>query len=304
MAVQMLRVIPRLLLLGSVASPAWAADVVTASGLGTGLTRGTLREPWTLANAPAVLALSARYDLSASGTLTPGLGWGGNVAAVDSRTGPVAMGFGFEYGQTSPPPTGEELPGWLPEDEDPLNAVTEWSLTGGAGVGFFDRRFSVGALGFRRWRDATYTREDVYWDAGLSLAGRPVAPLVLSANARRVAWLATQDEDHPMELSFGAGYEPVEAFTLGAEASLELDDPALSWRAGLEGRVAQQKLPLRLGLAQDAELDTWFVSAGLGIWTGRAGLDYGARVDIGPDGGAAEITGTRSWHTLSARFAL
>lgn len=305
MAVQMMRFALSFLGgFGALAGGAHAAEVLSASGLATGLSRSTLREPWSLATAPALLGLSVRYDLGGGGTLTPGLGWNAQLAAVDSRTGPVAMGFGAEYGISQPPPVGEELPGWLPEDADATNEVTEWSVTGGLAVGLLERRVAVGGMLWRTWRDATYTREDVTWDGGLSVAGRPAPPVVLSLNARRLSWLFLGDEVEPLELSFGAGVEPNEVLTLGGELSTELEDPAPSWRLGLEGRAAQLKLPLRAGVQRDAELDTWFVSGGLGLWTGRAGLDYGLRVDVGPDGGATDITGTRTWHTLSARFAL
>ena len=66
---------------------------------------------------------------------------------------------------------------------------------------------------------------------------------------------------------------------------------------GAEYRI-QGVVPLRLGWTRDAVLDQSYATAGLGVASEQAGLDYGARLELDPEDSA------RHWHgvTLRASF--
>lgn len=300
------------LLLGALlltSGAARAADLVTAESLGgAGAVAADPRAASALYASPAIQTLDARYDAVVGarlGGLDDLLAHG---LARDSRTGPVSLSLGYAWRKANPPPADADLPGWRLPDEALENPIQETTLAVGLGGAFLGRRLGLGVSGLRTTRDTAFTDAETGWDAGVGLAGRPLPPLTLALGASNLLDLFQQgDADRPLTATAGLGLSS-EIASAFAQLDLELHDPAtslpLSWKAGAELVALDGTLPVRLGVRQDAGLDTTFLTAGLGVHAPQGGLDYAIVQDLGRDGGASSVTGTRTWHSLSVKILL
>ncbi len=286
-----------------------AADFVTADTLGSGgAVAGDPRATGSLLAAPALQALEPRYDVIGGVRLGGTDDWLIQVEARDSRTGPVALSLAWTRRMASPPPADADLPGWRLEDEALENPLTENSVVLGAASALLDGRLGLGLSGVRYGRDTAYTDPSAIWEAGIGVSGRPIEPLYLSLGAHHLLDLLRDGEaEHPLTSTAGLGLRSDLASLFG-QVELELHDPAtslpLGWRVGGELALAEGTLPLRLGFRQDIGLETTFLCAGIGATTPQASLDYALVRDIGPDGGASDVTGARTWHSLSIKLML
>lgn len=258
---------------------------------------------------PAALALEPRYDLYFGARLGGADDWLIQTEARDSRTGPLALGVAYTRRMANPPPDIDDLPGWVVAGEDLENPLTENTIALGLATSLWQRQLCVGLSAARYARDTALTDPDASYNLGFGLSSHPLAALDLAVSASDLLSLARGgDPDHPTTLHAGIGGHLDELARAVASVSANLDPSAdglpLSWAVGAEATLADQALPLRLGFNHDAALATNFLSAGLGLQAPAASLDYAFRYDIGPDGGASAITGTRAWHALTLRVVL
>ena len=83
-----------------------------------GMSRANLDSFESIRYASSTLALLSRYQIGVGADLKSGLDWQAEAAALDSNTGPVALGLLFQYSSGEEVIAGDALPGWrLPEDD-------------------------------------------------------------------------------------------------------------------------------------------------------------------------------------------
>ena len=255
---------------------------------------------------PASLALQPRYDL------VGGVRWGYKddllyqVGAGDSRSGPLTLALSYTRRTASPPPDIEDLPGWALPDDDLDNPVTQTEVTGGLAGAWFQRRFAFGLTGVYRAQTSRFSGTERTGDAGLSLAGQPVAGLIFAASASNLVDLARETpSDDPLSIALGASWAIAEPIRVLVEADVAPQLPQAPWdlRAGLEV-TPTPGVPLRLGFEQSGLLDTQYLSAGLGLDSGTVAIEYAIRRDIGKNGGAIDETGIKTWHVATLRIPI
>lgn len=297
------------LLCGLLSWGARAADLSLADSDGSGgASAGDPRATGILLESPATLTLEPRYDAQAGARLggKDDLTW--QVEARDSRTGPVALSLAYVHRTANPPPLDSDLPGWRLPDDDLENPITETTLALDLGGGFFDDRLGVAASAVRYTRETAFTDPSDTYDGGLGVGGRPVEPLTLALGVVNVVDLFRKgDTLHPLTCTFGAGVRSDVAFA-SAQIQANLHDVAssvpLAWRVGGEVDLIDGKMPLRLGFRHELGVPTTYLTAGIGMATPAATLDYAIVQDLGKDGGAKDLTGARTWHSLSVRVLI
>lgn len=288
---------------------AGATDLVTADALGHGgAVAADSRAVGSILSAPALQALEPRYDVVLGARLGGTDDWLLQGEARDSRTGPVALSLAYTRRTANPPPLDADLPGWRLPDEVLENPVQESAIVAGVAGALLERRLALGVSGARYARDTAYAEPETDWEAGLGISARPIEPLYLSLGAHHLLDLAKKgDTLYPLTATAGLGLRS-ELGGLFSQLDLELHDPSasvpLGWRLGGELDLVDGMLPLRLGIRQDPGLDTTYLCAGIGVSTPQATLDYAIVRDVGRGDGASDITGTRTWHTLSLKLLM
>jgi hypothetical protein len=100
------------------------------------------------------------------------------------------------------------------------------------------------------------------------------------------------DDNFPRAIGTGVSLYPTPAIMIGADARWNLDVPdgqdTGRYSAGLEyfltADAGQQGYPLRLGYVYDAAAEGSYLTGGIGFVTPRAGLEVGARKQVGGEG--------------------
>jgi hypothetical protein len=103
--------------------------------------------------------------------------------------------------------------------------------------------------------------------------------------------LAADSSQYPMAIGAGLALRPTPAFSIGADGVWDLDteegEDTGRYGAGLEyffsSSDRQSGYPVRLGGVYDNQLDSTYVTGGLGFTTTKIGIDVGARKEV--DGG-------------------
>jgi hypothetical protein len=136
---------------------------------------------------PGLMPLTNRYDFEGSFMFGPdgGLHWMGS--AVDARTSDLlAAGIGY-YGQRyHPPPTEEELPGWVPTDGEITNVKWEHDFVVSAAMPLFDRRLGFGMTFAPAYHDEELTGTGWTFDMHAGIGVHPVDWLTVGAATRNV----------------------------------------------------------------------------------------------------------------------
>ena len=271
------------------AAPAAAGPVVggaEATAMG-GTTRVSLRSTGSVLTAPAVLALRPRYELQVTGEAGPDSLLGVRAYALDSSTGPLALGLGYQYAHTVPDTRVEDLPGWLLPDDDLQNESARTVVGGGLSTSFGDRRVALG-LGFSWLNQATrYTDNENWFEGSVSVAGRigSEEELVLSAVADNL--LTPGHEDTPLTFAGGATFRPAPPIALASQLDVltgTFEGPAeVGFGVGLEGLIAET-VALRGGFHRDPDRDSDLATAGVGAFTDAMSVDYAAELVVGHAG--------------------
>lgn len=234
--------------------------------------------------APAVMGLTARYQIQASGELGPDKLKGLKAYAMDSNTSLVAMGLGWQYQLSEPISSGRDLPGWIEPGTDLSNPTARTVLGGGLSAALAERRLGLG-LGFGWHNRATRFSDTESWFQGnASIAGRlgPGEELVLSFVADNLL-----NPSHVLTpLTFGTGMALRPVPEIGVVGQLDVitgafDQPTeVAFGAGLEGVLAET-VALRGGFRRDAQRDSDLATAGVGVRSPQVSLDYAAEFVVG-----------------------
>lgn len=242
----------------------------------------------------AALALTERYDTFIGAGLGPHDALLLRGGAVDTRTAPVALGLGYTRLTDDAPPTGPDLPGWVPVGEEIDNPVTRHAVYGGLAYPMFTRRLSIGVLARYDWRSAELTGDEAAFNFGVSVAGRPIDTLTIALLAKDL--LENDYPEHERRMELDVRWAPGPYLGVGAGAAAELFEgvalaDAFDYRFGADV-FPLQWLAVRGGFRtiDDAE----FLSGGIGFVSERAALDYGIRGQLDGDE-------PRLWHALDAR---
>jgi len=290
-------------LLGLLASGgAAASDAIMADALGQGGV--TLADPDGLGivtRAPAVMSLRARYDLAGSARIGPYTERTVQAAALDSRTGPVALGLAYLRRGNTPPTREDDLPGWQEPGASTTNPTTEMVAGGGISGAWFQRSLGVGLSGVYVGETTELTEPVHRVEMGASVAGRVGESFVWSAMGENLL----PGGAHFTPLRTGVGLRLMAPEVLGFELDgvLDLesaDRPAAILRAGLDGRI-QQKACVRGGFVYDGVNAGTEATLGLGVSGATGQLDYGIKVGLG---GGVPSGLMKSTHAVSVRFRL
>lgn len=248
---------------------------------------------------PGLLPLRVRYDFQGQFRYGPdgGMTWG--ASAVDGRTSPkIAGGIAYCGDRSEPPLRVSELPGWAEPDAEIPNVKRHHDVALGIGVPFADRKvgFGIGAnVGY-----FDNDRQGSGWlvDGYVGLGVHPVEPLTIGLSLRDFLPLETV-EDRPLELGGGVRFDAKHGPSLEGDAIWlpdSTDDVPLTFAAGIDGGF--DALGLRAGWRRDGLTGDHAVTAGLGIGSEGAALEYAVLVPL-IDGLGLEDT----VHQLSLRFA-
>jgi len=275
-----------------------------------GVTIGTVRSSASVLTDPAVLALKARYELQATGLIGPDHLLGARAYALDSTTGPVTLGLGYQYSHSVPQTSDADLPGWVLPGDDMSNAEARTALGGGLATSFGDRRVALG-LGFTWYQRVTRFTDVQRWPEGrVSVSGRigSEEQLVLSGVADNL--LQPGNTDTPMKFGVGSTWRPTEPFALAGQLELRTGlfeaPPQLAFGVGAEGLIAKT-VALRGGFRRDADRASDLLTAGIGAYTEQVSLDYAAELVVGHAGDPPpgwDDNKIRTQHTLSLRINL
>ncbi|NOY24912.1 MAG: hypothetical protein GXP62_03480 [Oligoflexia bacterium] len=291
----------------AVASPVAGGADSTAMG---GVTRASLRSSASVLTDPAVLALTPRYELQASGGLGPDSLLGLKAYALDSSTGPIALGIGYEYDHSVPATSNSDLPGWLAVDDDLSNESVKTVFGGGLGTSFGDRRLGLG-LGFSWLNSATRFGGDTSWFQGnVSVAGRigPDEALVVALVADNL--LSPANTETPLTFGGGATWRPIEQVALATQVDVVTGTfdgpPQVGFGLGLEGLIAES-VALRGGFKRDLDRLSDLATMGIGVYSDQMSLDYAAELVVGHAGQIPpgwDDGKLRQQHTLSLTLKL
>lgn len=264
----------------------WAGPVVGgAEAVATGgTTRVGTHTTGSVLTAPAVLALRARFELQVTGEAGPDKLLGVRAYALDSSTGPVALGLGYQYSHAIPETRVEDLPGWVLPEDDLENETGQTVVGGGLATSFAERRVALG-LGLSWHNQATHYSDVQSWFQGnVSVAGRlgPEEQMVLSFVADNL--LTPDDEETPLTFAGGLSLRPVPELALLAQVDVAtgtFQGPArVGMGFGLEGLLAQT-VALRGGFRRDLDRESDLATMGVGAFTDAMSFDYAAELFVG-----------------------
>ncbi|MFN7142599.1 MAG: hypothetical protein ACK4YP_02400 [Myxococcota bacterium] len=240
----------------------------------------------------AAVSLDPRYVMFAGAGLGPDGSFLLRGGALDSRTSIVALGAGYRRLTDAVTPTGDELPGWHPAGEEIVDHATWQRVHLGLALPFAERRVSIAALTRFDWRSSMLSGKSYAFNFGFSAAARPVEGLTVALGARDLLGNAYPRIDREADLA--VRYSPGPRFGVEADVTAPIDKDfgvdRFQWRAGLDGGVADW-LALRGGWSMEA--GTHFASAGIGLVSEQAVLDYGVKVQLDDP--------ARNWHALDLR---
>lgn len=245
-------------------------------------------------SAPAIVALSPRYSLGMGGRIGSSSVRRVDAGAIDSTTGPLALGAVFVRESLVRDATTDELPGWLEDASDLVNPQTHTSVGGGVAMSWLNRRISVGA-GARYWQYASrFVEREQTVQAHASVAGRLGEGVYLSLSGENLlpgGWdLAQPAIGTALRLEKAS----VAAWGVDLVTGLGEDAGLSALHTGAEVWVGEF-VPVRFGYqrAFQTQQNTW--SGGVGVGAEQAILEYG--MNIQPD------TSSHT-HALSLRIFL
>jgi hypothetical protein len=227
---------------------------------------------------PAGLALSRQLVFEGSYGYRPTDNASTVAASACDSTVPIPGCFYYHYFTAQPELAGMEF----------SRRVHEFGLAAARAI---TRRISIGL----NWRYFDYEsnldgEEDsngFAGDAGLTLqASDGIQVAVVGYNL-----IAADSSQYPMGIGAGIALRPTASLSVGADGVWNLDLPEGTdtgrYGGGLEyffrSSDRQTGYPIRLGAIYDNELDSTYVTGGLGLSTLKIGIDIGGRKQV--DGG-------------------
>ncbi|MEL6342893.1 MAG: hypothetical protein AAFV53_07150 [Myxococcota bacterium] len=228
--------------------------------------------------APAVMALQPNYTLIASGRLGTDRVRRYGAGAIDSQTGPVALGAVFIRETANRDATTEELPGWLLPDDDIQNPQENTIIGGGLATSFAERRFAVGAgMRYHRFSSRFSDPTDTY-QAHASIAGRVRENIFLSASAED---LLPVDQVFAPKAALAARAASKEGSDLSVETIADFDDGLSVSEVRAGGQLMLGIfVPIRAGYRHVLATSQDIVTAGIGVGTDEGIFNYGFSYDI------------------------
>lgn len=227
---------------------------------------------------PAGLALSRQLVFEGSYGYRPTDSASTVAASACDSTVPIPGCFYYHYFTAQPEVAGMEF----------SRRVHEVGLAAARAI---TRRIAIGI----NWRYFDYEsnlsgEEDsngFAGDAGLTLqASEGIQVAVVGYNL-----LAADSVQYPMAIGAGIALRPAAALSIGADGVWNLDAPEGAGTGRYGGGIEyffqtsdrQTGYPLRLGAIYDNEIDSTYVTGGLGLSTLKIGIDIGGRKQV--DGG-------------------
>lgn len=250
----------------------------------------------------AILPLVGRYQLAGTGLVrfsdTSFEDWRLNGAAIDSNTGPVAMGAFLQYTTGTSELEGNALPGWKLPDESLERDFSDLVVGGGAAVSFRNRKIGVGINGgyYARtyitsvdegvntlafWQEDTEVSRIQQVELNGSIAGKLSDQFVLVGGINDC--LGVTDARYPY---LAARFSAVDAPVRGAYRSyggIEIDLETMVssagfalHQAGISGDIVLgSQVSLRGGYRYDFSEKQQVPGIGFGLDDGKISLDYG-----------------------------
>ncbi len=265
--------------LGVLVGKSQAADPAMATSMGEGgVSRANTAGMGAILTAPALIALTPRYEVAGGGRIGTSKIRRLEAAALDSTTGPVALGLAFIKEGASFAATADELPGWLEPGEDTINPYTETTFGGGLAFSFLNRHLAMGLTArYERYSSRFADQEDAF-QGGLSVAGQVGGKAFLSLSAED---LVPSDDVDP-GIGTGLRWQPTERFGIELDTLTRLGESTdlAEISAGMEA-FPVEALPLRAGFRREALTGADYATAGIGIASEEASLDYAVSLQLG-----------------------
>lgn len=278
-------------LIGTMAGSAWAQDggsrALGRGGVGRADAADTAGEEQSL----AANALDPRYEIYAGAELGPNGRFLARGGAVDSRTSKVTLGAGYMRLADDVLPPLADLPGWRISGEPLSNPSTWQRFHIGVAVPLLERRLSLATQARYDWRTSALLGEEKAFNFGFSVAGRPIPQLTIAGGAANLL----ENDFHRVgrEGSLAVRWDPGPYLGLEGDVVAPLDPSfgvdRFDWRVGIDGGFVSW-LVIRGGWSMESEVH--YASAGLGLVSEHATLEYGARV---------RPTDWAHWHALDVR---
>jgi hypothetical protein len=272
----------RLLLPLAVSSTALADDY--ASGAIAGMGGSSVAEPHDnggLRTNPATAGLTERYDVQAVFRVGPWPGIYWSASAIDARTNDfVSFGLAYDGQLTTLPFLPDELPGFAPTGEAPVNRKQLHDITFVLAAPLLKRRLSLGVNGTLTIFDNDWNGKGTTGNLDLGIAARPIEQLSIGFAARDILPVPEQfDRPALFALALRGGVDDL--FVGSVEADYRLEHAqTLPWsvRAGVEGAIKVVKL--RAGWNWDGDADLHRVTWGLGMFAKSGSIDYAMQIPV------------------------
>jgi hypothetical protein len=316
-----------LFLLSGLLSSAWAIES-TSNAIDLSLadiSRANLDAFSSTRYSAAVLPLLARYQVAGTGNIQfDGLSiddWSGNVAAVDSNTGPIAMGAFLQYGTGVANLEGVSLPGWKEPEESLERDFADIIIGGGLAVSFKNRKIGLGLNGAYYGRTYTVSNDSetgieklAFWkedieitkiqqvELNVSVAGKIANQVVVVGGVNDL--IGITDARYPyiaarfsaVDQPFRGAYRSYGGVEVDLETMISSDGFALHY-TGISGDILiASQVALRGGYRYDFHKKEQVPGIGIGLDDSQISLDYGFGVVIG------EVMDYR--HSIGIRFRI
>lgn len=241
---------------------------------------------------PALMGVDERY------TFLVGGGYGdrglhGTVAALDSKTAPVALGLAYTYDRYTPALSTAELPGWNVPGQEATNRKRYDDLALGLAFPFADRRLALGLGGAVSFYNHDRQGKGITGNATAGFAWRPDDRVTVGLTGRNLLPVNSPGRDPELLAGVWVGDEEIGALMLEGGARFDRGAPLLLAAGGeVElGSAARARLGWRLDDGRHR------ASLGFGFGTPDAGLDLALQAPID----ALDAPG-EWWFIVSARF--
>lgn len=239
----------------------------------------------------AAATLEDQYLAFTSGLAGVDHTWGVRAGALDTRTAAFGLSAGYYRRWDDVTRSGADLPGWKVPGDDLANPAVHQGGWIAAAYPFLDRRLALGVDTRLDFYESDILGKDSAFNFGAQVAGRPTEWLTLALSGRNL--LDTHYRDTQRTLALGARLHPGSYFGAELDVSAPLTSAfsasTLGWHTGLDVGLAEV-VALRAGFEADGGN---YVTAGLGLVSQQADLDYGARMQLSEP--------SRTWHELELR---
>lgn len=228
---------------------------------------------------PSLLGLTERYDgdfqlrVGGPDLITVG------GSAVDSRTAsPVAFGLTYQFSKRNPPLTEDDLPGWVPLDEDPTNFQNTHLMAAGLAVPVLDRKLSFGVSGTVLIWNHEHQGSGIAHDYDVGIAAAPFEALSIGVTGRNLVPFPSVPVDMDPSILGGVSlHGAVGALAVDGEYRLDPTAAPFALRAGAELTPGSGRL--RAGFRSEGGSDSW-LTWGFGAQNDTSAVEYGMSLPL------------------------